>query len=607
MSPPTFYIGVDVGTDSARACLINESGDIIALESKPISRWEPLPGFWNQSTTDIWASICYCVNHIISQALAQPDSGLRDRSQVKGIGFDATCSLVVLDEKTDKPVSVGPHYNPDGTVRDDQKEQNIILWMDHRAVTQTDEINATGQSLLKFVGGKMSIEMEIPKAKWLKENMPAGLFEQCKFYDLGDFLTHKATGSEARSFNSIVAKQGYVPVGIEDSKYGWSADFLNKIGLPELAEDNFRRLGGVNGVNGTILSAGALVSNLTADAAHELGLTTECAVGSGVIDAYAGWIGTVAAKFDSDEQEQTPVSQRLAAVAGTSTCHLVMSDDPVFVPGVWGPYRDVIFPGKWMAEGGQSCTGELLHHVITTHPAYQDVQKLADAAKLNIFDWLNDHLAEMAKAAGSPSIPHLTRHFFFYGDLHGNRSPIADPRMKGSVIGLDMNTGVDQLAIAYYGAVEFIGQQTRHIIDSLNKAGHNVSQVYLSGGQCRNGLLTQIMATCTGMTVFIPKYIDAAVVHGSAMLGAKAAAEAEIKQKGDKPVPNNTDAEAPQKAKNNLLYEIMQKMTHPGKSVVPDTGKDSVDVKILNTKYQIFLEMAEFQQKARALVDKAIA
>lgn len=604
MSAPEFYIGVDVGTGSARACLINEAGTILALESKPISRWEHLPDYWNQSSSDIWNSIAYCVNFVVDKALADPESGLKDRAQIKGLGFDATCSLVVLREKDDSPVSVGPHWSADGTPREDQKDQDVILWMDHRAGKQTDEINATGATLLQYVGGKMSIEMEIPKAKWLKENMPKGLFEQCKFYDLGDWLTHKATGSEARSFCSIVAKQGYVPVGVADSTKGWSADFLNKIGLPELVEDNFRRLGGVNGENGEILSAGTFLGNLTPEAAKELGLTASVAVGSGVIDAYAGWIGTVAAKFESG-QEQTPVSHRLAAVAGTSTCHLVMSDEPVFVPGVWGPYRDVLLPGKWLAEGGQSCTGELLHHVLTTHHAYPEVKKLAEKDGKNIFDWLNDRLAALAKETGSPSVVHLARHFFFYGDLHGNRSPIADPRMKGSIIGLDMNAGPDQLAIAYYGAVEFIGQQTRHIIESLNKAGHTVSQVYLSGGQCRNGLLTQIMATCTGMPVFTPKYIDAAVVHGTAMLGAKAAAEASAKEKGEK-VANGADAAAPETAEKNLLYKIMEKMTHPGKIVNPNSDETHVDVKILRAKYQIFLEMAEYQQKARALVDKAV-
>lgn len=93
----------------------------------------------------------------------------------------------------------------------------------------------------------MSIEMEIPKVLWLKNNMPKELFERCKFYDLADVLTHLATGKETRSFCSAVCKQGFVPVGIDGSVKGWQDDFLNAIGLPELCEDNFRRMGGVHG------------------------------------------------------------------------------------------------------------------------------------------------------------------------------------------------------------------------------------------------------------------------------------------------------------------------------------------------------------------------
>jgi FGGY-family pentulose kinase len=200
-----------------------------------------------------------------------------------------------------------------------------------------------------------------------------------------------------------------------------------------------------------------------------------------------------------------------------------MFQEPVFVPGVWGPYRDVLFPDQWLAEGGQSCTGELLHHVITTHPAYTEVRKLALTAQISVFEGLNDHLEKMAAELEALSIAHLARHFFFYGDLPDNRSPIADPRMKGTIIDLDMNSGADDLAIKYYAAVEFIALQTRHLIDSLNKAGHAVRQIYLSGWQCRNGLPTQTMATATGLPVVILHYIDAAAVLGSAMMGACAA------------------------------------------------------------------------------------
>lgn len=94
----------------------------------------------------------------------------------------------------------------------------------------------------------MSIEMEIPKVLWLKNNMPKELFDRCKFYDLADALTHMATGNETRSFCSTVCKQGYVPVGVDGSVKGWQEDFLKEIGLEELTEDNCKRLGGVNGV-----------------------------------------------------------------------------------------------------------------------------------------------------------------------------------------------------------------------------------------------------------------------------------------------------------------------------------------------------------------------
>ena len=141
---------------------------------------------------------------------------------------------------TDEPVSVtSPNYDT---------EQNVILWLDHRPVKETDVVNATEHNLLRYVGGRMSIEMEIPKVLWLKNNMPKEHFDQCKFYDLPDALTHIATGSDKRSFCSAVCKQGYVPVGVDGSVKGWQEDFLSEIGLKDLTEDNFKRMGGVDGV-----------------------------------------------------------------------------------------------------------------------------------------------------------------------------------------------------------------------------------------------------------------------------------------------------------------------------------------------------------------------
>lgn len=325
-----------------------------------------------------------------------------------------------------------------------------------------------------------------------------------------------------------------------------------------------------------------------------MGLPAGIAVGAGVIDAYAGWIGTVGAKVrlgqehlnSGDKNDVSQAFTRLAAVAGTSTCHLAMSHKPVFVDGVWGPYRDVLIPDYWMAEGGQSATGELLKFVLETHPAFQEAMSVAETFNANIYDYLNEHLREMQERTDAPQISYLGRHFFFYGDLFGNRSPVADPNMKGSVIGLSSDRSLDSLALYYYATMEFIALQTKQIIERMNGSGHIISSIFMSGSQCQNDILMKLMATACDMPVLIPRYVHAAVVHGAAMLGAKAA---------------STDREG----KSEPLWDIMCRMSKPGKAVHP--GHDQSEKKLLAAKYKIFLEQCEQQRTFRKDIDEAIA
>lgn len=179
---------------------------------------------------------------VVADSSVKPDT-------IKGIGFDATCSLAVFTHDTDEPVPVtGPDFTNDGN------DRNVILWLDHRPIEETEKINATGHNLLRYVGGTMSVEMEIPKVLWLKNHMPPELFDRCKFYDLADALTHLATGNDTRSYCSTVCKQGFVPVGVDGSVKGWQEDFYHSIGLGDLVKDDFKRMGGVDGVVSPFLS-----------------------------------------------------------------------------------------------------------------------------------------------------------------------------------------------------------------------------------------------------------------------------------------------------------------------------------------------------------------
>src|SRR5689334_20726564 len=127
-----YVIGVDVGTGSARAGLFDTQGCLLASAVEPIQTWKPRPDFVEQSSEDIWHAIGKTIRQVLQHA------GIASE-QVVGISFDATCSLVVLDQQ-DQPLSVALEGDP---------QRNIIVWMDHRALEETEAINQGGYDVLK--------------------------------------------------------------------------------------------------------------------------------------------------------------------------------------------------------------------------------------------------------------------------------------------------------------------------------------------------------------------------------------------------------------------------------------------------------------------------
>lgn len=59
--PPLYFVGVDVGTGSARAALVNSQGKVVTSKVKPIETWNPQPDFYEQSSDNIWKAVCQCV------------------------------------------------------------------------------------------------------------------------------------------------------------------------------------------------------------------------------------------------------------------------------------------------------------------------------------------------------------------------------------------------------------------------------------------------------------------------------------------------------------------------------------------------------------------
>ena len=175
---------------------------------------------------------------------------------------------------------------------------------------------------------------------------------------------------------------------------------------------------------------------------------------------------------------------------GTSTCHMLLSASPVLVPGVWGPFWSAVLPGSWLMEGGQSSSGGLLDHVITSHPAHPELTQRADQLGVSVYQALEEMLVSQARERGCP-VSRLSQELHMWPDYHGNRSPLADPSLTGALVGLTLDTGLTSLATLYLATVQALCYGTRHIVETLTGAGHSVTSLVVCGGLTKSKLFLQ--------------------------------------------------------------------------------------------------------------------
>lgn len=478
-----YLIGVDVGTGSARAGVFDMSGRMLGTAKADLTIWREPGSIVEQSGNQIWAAVSHSVKGAVAQAGIDP-------AAVAGIGFDATCSLVVIGADG-APLAVSS----------DDPERNVIVWMDHRAIDQAARINAQGHDVLRYVGGVISPEMETPKLLWLAENRPQTFADAAHFFDLADYLTWRATGSLARSTCTVTCKWTYLA-----HEARWDDSYFRQIGLGALADEGFARIGTQMVAPGTALAGG-----LNEAAAADLGLVPGIAVGAGLIDAHAGGVGTVGV-------QGAPVDS-LAYVFGTSSCTMTTTTDPVFVPGVWGPYFSAMVPDMWLNEGGQSAAGAAIDQLIAFHPAHAEALALAAADHKPLPVWLADQA--LSGRSGSDTIT-LAGGLHVVPEFLGNRAPFADPHARAVIAGLGMERDVDSLVALYVAGVASIGYGLRQIIETQAANGAVVKQIVVSGGAGQHPLTRQLLADATGMTVLATE-AEEPVLLGSAILGGVAA------------------------------------------------------------------------------------
>jgi len=471
-------VAVDVGTASARAGVVTPSGKLVGRAEHALELRRVGPDIAEYDSEQIWDAVAGAVRAAMRLAGVAADEAV-------GISFDATCSLVVRDDHgAPLPVS------PGGEARWD-----TIAWFDHRAQAEAEACTASGHRVLDFIGGTMSPEMEVPKLMWLKRHAPASWAQSGRMFDLADFLTWKASGSNARSACTLTCKWTY----LAHEDHGWQRDFLAAVGLDDL----FERAGLPERASPIADALGPL----NAAAATTLGLTTRCIVGVGLIDAHAGALGALA-EFARDTQQ---LDRHLALVAGTSSCVMALSDAPMPTVGAWGPYHDAVFPGSWLNEAGQSATGALLDHVLRMHAAGGEPTP-------ELHQRVIERIIALRASEGADLAPQL----HVLPDFHGNRSPLADPRALGVISGLSLDSDFDSLCRLYWRTAVAIAVQVRHILDALRARGYATETLHFAGGHSHNPLLMELYADALDCTVVESSAPDPTLL-GVAMVAATAA------------------------------------------------------------------------------------
>jgi D-ribulokinase len=489
------FIGVDVGTTSARAGLFDAGGTLLATARRPIAIWHEAGDIVEQSSTNIWDACAGSVRDVLKEAGVSP-------ALVKGVGFDATCSLVVLDGARN-PLSVSASGDP---------QRNVIVWMDHRAIAEAGRISETGDDVLRHVGGVISPEMETPKLLWLKRHLPATWRDAGHFLDLADYLSYRATGSLARSMCTLTCKWTYLA-----HEKRWSRSFFERIGLGDLLADDCEKIGREIVEPGTALGVG-----LTPQAAAELGLLPGTPVGASLIDAHAGGIATIGARAGQGEADGVPASMldRLAYIMGTSACIMATTETPRFVPGVWGPYYSGMVPGLWLNEGGQSAAGAGIDHLVRSHAAYPEAVAAARQAGLAPLDLLERRVVARCRTVGEAAL--LARDIHVLPDFLGNRSPYADPHTRAVVAGLGLDCDLESLERVFVSGLCGLAYGLAEVVDVMRSHGIPCRMMMISGGASHSPLVRQIMADTTGVAVALPSTAEP-VLLGAAMLGAVAA------------------------------------------------------------------------------------
>jgi L-ribulokinase len=491
---PKYAIGVDFGTESGRAVLVDVANgrelatSVYTYRNGVIDERLPAPDDdvvlgpdWAlQDPMDYVRTFQETVPNVLASAGVDPDD-------VVGVGIDFTACTMLPTSADGTPLCEVPELRR-------EPHAWVKLWKHHAAQPEADRINALarglGESWLPRYGGKISSEWFFAKSLQILDEAPHIYRAADRLIEAADWVVWQLTGVESR--NSCTA--GYKAIWSKQEGFPGEGYFGGlDPRLATIVDDKMRR---------DVSPIGSQAGMLTEEAAGWTGLRP----------------GTPVAVANVDAHVSVPASTvtgpgTMVAVMGTSTCHLVIGTRPAVVEGMCGVVEDGILPGLFGFEAGQSGVGDIFAWFVETSvpPAYH-----AAAAA----DGIDVHaVLEREAARLRPGESGLVALDWW----NGNRSILVDTELSGLLVGATLATRAPEI---YRSLIEATAFGTRMIIDAFNGAGVAVNEFVACGGLPeRNRLLMQIYADVIGLEIRVAASSQTPAL-GSAMFGAVAAGAA---------------------------------------------------------------------------------
>ncbi|HVW48949.1 MAG TPA: FGGY-family carbohydrate kinase [Trinickia sp.] len=456
-----YVVGVDIGTQSTKALLVDRDGAILARHSAGYQ-----PDMPKQLWAEQWPSVWF-------DAVVECIAGCVQAAREQGV-----------DPSRIRAVCVSSLYGGSGIPVDAEMQplHPCLIWMDRRATEQVERVRegVDLDRLYTVTGNGVDSYYGFTKMLWLRENRPEVWAKTRYFLPPNAYMIYLLTGEIAVDHSSAGNIGGIYDVARRE----WSHEMLDTLGIP--AKMMPERL----------VESTDVVGGLLPQWGQRLGLAAGTPIVAGGVDAA---VATFAAGA-------TRVGQHVAMI-GTSMCwgYINQAVDArhglVSMPHVFNGRRDLYVFGGAMAAGASVAwyRDQFCHEEIEAARAlpHGDPHVLLESAAARV-------------AAGSDGA-------LFLPYLMGERSPVWDAKASGAFIGLSLG---HTRAHLYRAVLEGVAFALEHNIEAGRQGAQALEdKLIVVGGAAYSGLWMQIIADVTGYPVFtIEQEVEAAM--GAALLAA---------------------------------------------------------------------------------------